>query len=462
MAQYRISDESQSFVRLFPPEIAAALVHANSRDRLVEVVLDLGRPPVARFVDRELTLLDREVSPADIEHVTQAVSGFDADNRAGVPRALHRISAIRSKRGEVVGTTCRVGRAVYGIAAIVEDLALRGRSILVVGRPGSGKTTLLRDIARILSKKRRVIVVDTSNEIGGDGNIPHQAIGRARRMQVSQPANQYEVMIEAVENHNPEAIIIDEIGREAETHAARTIAERGVQLVATAHGGDLEGVLKNPVVSDLIGGLQTVVLSDEEARRRGTQKTVSERRYTPSFDVVVEIQGRNSFFIYEDVAAAVDAILQGTPLSPEHRSWNERGEIVKEKGGTPDTSMAATLTNRNGQAAKRGDGSWIEKARTAVYPTRQLRIVSEIVPATIRLFPLGVSRRLLYKAIRAAEAPIHVVREVEEADVVLTLRDLFHKSDPCLVYAEQENIPVHVVKTNAQGQIEAAIANLLQ
>ncbi len=282
MKQRKITDDLQALMEVLPLETAKALEEADNSDNLIEIVMDLGRTPKARFVEEEVPLSEREVTHEDIDYVVTRIGDFDADNRAGLERTLHRISGIRNRRGQVVGLTCRVGRAVYGTIDIIQDLIESEKSVLLLGKPGIGKTTMLREAARILAEKKRVVIVDTSNEIGGDGDVPHPAVGMARRMQVAKPSLQHEVMIEAVENHNPEVIVIDEIGRELEALAARTIAERGVQLIATAHGRTLENLLLNPTLSDLIGGIESVTLSDEEARRRGTQKTVLERRSPPT------------------------------------------------------------------------------------------------------------------------------------------------------------------------------------
>ena len=335
MVQKKITDDLPVLLAVLPKKYADAVTEANNSDNLLEIILDLGRVPVARFVDREMELSQEEVKRAEIDDVLARIGEFDADNRAGIERTLHRISAIRNKHGVVVGLTCRVGRAVYGTIDIIQDLVESGKSLLLLGKPGIGKTTMLREAARILAEKMRVVIVDTSNEIGGDGDVPHPAVGRARRMQVATPSLQHEVMIEAVENHNPEVIVIDEIGRELEAAAARTIAERGVQLVATAHGRTLENLLLNPTLSDLIGGIESVTLSDEEARRRGTQKTVLERRSPPTFDVLIELQERDLLVVHPDVAAAVDALVRGIALQPEIRSRDEKGEIHIQKPSQP-------------------------------------------------------------------------------------------------------------------------------
>ena len=328
--QKRITDDLHALMAVIPPHIGEALNAANRTDDLLEVILDLGRVPTARYVDTEVVLSPDEISRADIDYLVTRIGDFDADNRAGMERTLHRISCIRNRRGQIVGLTCRVGRAVYGTIDIIQDIVESGKSILMLGRPGVGKTTMLREAARILADKKRVVIVDTSNEIGGDGDVPHPAVGRARRMQVREPSLQHEVMIEAVENHNPEVIVIDEIGRELEAQAARTIAERGVQLIGTAHGNSLENLMLNPTLADLIGGIESVTLSDEEARRRGTQKTVLERRAPPTFDVLIEIQERERLAVHHDVALAVDTFLRGRARAPELRYRDESGEVQVE------------------------------------------------------------------------------------------------------------------------------------
>jgi stage III sporulation protein SpoIIIAA len=316
-----VADDLNALLHVLPPRIHHALAQQTDNSELLEVVLDLGRLPEARYPQREMVLCTAEASQSDIEYVVSRISSFSGDNRAGIERTLHRISAIRNRDGRVIGLTCRVGRAVFGTVRIIQDLVESGKSVLLLGRPGIGKTTMLREVARVLAEdlKKRVVVVDTSNEIAGDGDIPHPAIGHARRMQVPTPTMQHAVMIEAVENHMPEVIIVDEIGTSLEAEAARTIAERGVQLVGTAHGNNLENLVLNPTLSDLIGGIQSVTLGDEEARRRRTQKSILERKAPPTFHIVVEIQERDRVVIHPDVAEAVDAILHGNPQKSEVR-----------------------------------------------------------------------------------------------------------------------------------------------
>ena len=336
-------DDLDALLTSLPPEIVDAVHALPDRTALIEVVMDLGRRPEARFPDAEVTLLDREIVEADIGYVVEHIGTFGDDNRAGIERTLHRISAIRNRNGKIVGLTCRIGRAVYGTIEIINDFVETGKSILIMGRPGIGKTTMLREAARVLADDmgKRVVVVDTSNEIAGDGDIPHPAIGKARRMQVRTPSLQHEVMIEAVENHMPQVIVIDEIGTELEAQAARTIAERGVQLIGTAHGNNLDNLMLNPTLSDLIGGIQSVTLGDEEARRRRTQKSVLERKAPPTFDVIVEIQDRERVAVHADVADTVDAMLRGDPVAPELRWRDEEG--VHRSQGRPRPSPREQL-----------------------------------------------------------------------------------------------------------------------
>src|ERR671939_445970 len=328
-----MTDDLDQLLEVLPPHICDPLEALQDRRDLLEVVMDLGREPEARLPGREVLLSTHAVRDEDIDYVVQRIGAFGDDNRAGIERTLHRISAIRNREGRIVGITCRVGRAVFGTVAIIRDIVESGRSTLMMGRPGVGKTTLLREAARVLADdlRKRVMIVDTSNEIGGDGDIPHPAVGRARRMQVPTPSAQHAVMIEAVENHMPEVIVIDEIGTELEAGAARTIAERGVQLVATAHGNTLENLMLNPTLSDLIGGIQSVTISDEEARRRGTQKSVLERKAPPTFDVVVEIQNWSHVAVHENVSEVIDGILRGQPVVPTVRRRGPNGEVLIEE-----------------------------------------------------------------------------------------------------------------------------------
>lgn len=459
----QITDDLNSLLASLPPEITLAIHEIGRPSDLIEVILDLGRVPTARYADGEYTLSDKEVTQEQIDLVVLQVGDFDADNRAGIERTLHRISGIRNRRGEVVGLTVRVGRAIFGTIDIVRDIIESGKSVLFLGRPGVGKTTMLREAARVLAENKRVVIVDTSNEIGGDGDIPHPAVGKARRMQVPTPSLQHEVMIEAVENHNPEVIVIDEIGRELEAQAARTIAERGVQLIGTAHGITLDNLLLNPTLSDLIGGIESVTLSDEEARRRGTQKTVLERRAPPTFDVLIELQDRSTMMIHNDVGIAVDSLLRGRPVLPEVRRRNEHGEIVVERA--PDPAYSAAPDNgRRGRRGEPGDGgrsraSQINPVGAPGYE-RDIDEVDqriEVAPAprkSLRVYAYGVARNRLIESARRFKLPLSVVDTLEEADALLTLKNFYRRRPRLVSDAEQRGIPIYVIRSNTVSQME--------
>jgi len=465
MTQRRITDDLPALFAVLPDEYLGPVKENNNLDDLLEIIMDLGRIPKARFVDREIDISGKEVKREQIDEVVSRIGEFDADNRAGIERTLHRISAIRNKHGGVIGLTCRVGRAVYGTIDIIEDLVESGKSILLLGRPGIGKTTMLREAARILAERTRVVIVDTSNEIGGDGDVPHPAVGRARRMQVAQPSLQHEVMIEAVENHNPEVIVIDEIGRELEAEAARTIAERGVQLVATAHGRTLENLLLNPTLSDLIGGIESVTLSDEEARRRGTQKTVLERRAPPTFDVLIELQERDRLVVHEDVAAAVDTLLRGFTLQPEIRFRDENDEIHIQK-----PERRPVMTPASAQGLRRAFPNEVEKQRS---PVRSIDRVSPGIPEqqeqqfsepaslkTVAVYPYGVARNRLEQSTKRLGVPVKLVRDLRQADVLITLKSYYRKRQRPILNAEEQGVPIYVLRSNSINQMEQALVDL--
>ena len=616
-------DDLDALLTALPREIVDAVHALPEKEALIEVVLDLGRRPEARFPDSEVALLDREINESDIAHVVEHIGTFGDDNRAGIERTLHRISAIRNRSGKIVGLTCRIGRAVYGTIEIIGDFVDSGKSILIMGRPGIGKTTMLREAARVLADDlgKRVVVVDTSNEIAGDGDIPHPAIGKARRMQVRTPSLQHEVMIEAVENHMPQVIVIDEIGTELEAQAARTIAERGVQLIGTAHGNNLDNLMLNPTLSDLIGGIQSVTLGDEEARRRRTQKSVLERKAPPTFDVIIEIQDRERVTVHSDVAETVDSMLRGDSVAPElrwrdeegvHRSqarprpspreqigaerfaglvgsgqpwrmepgWRGdggyRGGGYRDAGGSGGAGGAGGAGFRSGyrpgasggwrqtrggsgrEPAPRGsqseggatgvlpgerfalppnggrvvgvrlddppfvsgeiaDRGPLERGAPAVVDTRAkdarelerqkawrdqaskaltahnaeeglapvnaddldddddalLPIGIEegengeavLVPGgsplpTLRVLPQGISRKRLESAIRDLQLPVQIARDVDDADVVMTLRNEYKQKTPMLREAEERALPIYVLKSNTVPQMQSSLTSI--
>lgn len=486
MTRRQITDDLDALLGVLPEDVQTAVREHNNSSDLLEIILDLGRVPTTRLVNEEVVLLEREIDKDDLDYVVGRLRDFDEDNRAGIERSLHRISAIRNRRGDVVGLTLRVGRAVYGTIDIIEDLIQDGKSLLILGRPGVGKTTLLREAARILAEKNRVVIVDTSNEIGGDGDVPHPAVGRARRMQVATPSMQHEVMIEAVENHNPQVIVIDEIGRELEAKAARTIAERGVQLIGTAHGNSLENLLLNPTLSDLVGGIESVTLSDEEARRRGTQKTVLERRSPPTFDVLVEIQSRSQFAVHRDVASAVDSLLRGYPMEPEQRTRSDDGQIHVSQPPQPQrpgvgrrnepapargssrlgaqvAAPAQTRTPRRREPAAQAEPDEAY-ARTKVANTDAApsapRSASSLQP--VRIYPFGVARNRLMNAAKHVGVPVIPVKDPSEADVLVTLRTYYRKRQRPIVDAEQRGMPVYVLRANTVAQMERFLSGIFE
>lgn len=425
------TDDIDLLLRVLPPPLADALGQHHDLSQLIEIVLDLGRVAEARFPNGRVWLAEDIVTREDLSRACDPLGRFSGDNRAGIERTLHRISAIRNRSNEIIGLTCRVGRAIHGTVEIIRDVIESGRSTLLLGRPGVGKTTLLREAARVLSDDagKRVIVVDTSNEIAGDGDIPHPAIGRARRMQVATPSKQHAVMIEAVENHMPEVIVIDEIGTEAEAAAARTIAERGVQLVATAHGHSLENLLSNPTLSDLLGGIESVTLGDDEARRRRTQKTILERRQPPTFDVLVEIQDQNRLAVHHDVARVVDAMLRKQAAAPEIR--------LRSPDGTVEVRPAPVVPRA-----------------TEARPSRTRR-------KPLRIYPYAVGEERVTRAIRALRAPISVARSLKNADLVLTLRTYARRQPPKLQEAISRHLPIHLLRNQSVAHIEAFLSELL-
>ena len=496
---------------MLPPAVRQALAAPAARDSLLEVVLDLGRMPEARYPGRAVALAGQPVERADLAAVVNQLGAFGGDNRAGIERTLHRISAIRNRTGEVVGLTCRVGRAVFGTVVMVRDLLDSGHSLLLMGRPGVGKTTALREIARVLADEldKRVIVIDTSNEIAGDGDIPHPAIGRARRMQVARPELQHQVMIEAVENHMPEVIVIDEIGTELEAQAARTIAERGVILVATAHGNELANLIKNPTLSDLVGGIQSVTLGDEEARRRRTQKTVLERAAEPTFPLAVEMHTRDRWLVHTDVARTVDALLRGQSVRPQVRELGADGQVRLQ--------LSAAVV---GLAGPEAPAPWPPAARAAVGPRLAQRPLPPLearraapgavtpgqVPASgasasgspapgasasalvspvgeppeqflegalidgqlpagsnlpLRVYGAGIGRSLLEQVSRARRLPVESVGSVELADVVLSVRQQLGRDPHVRRQAQELGIPILVIKSASMPQIQRGLERLL-
>ncbi|WOD38818.1 R3H domain-containing nucleic acid-binding protein [Nodosilinea sp. E11] len=486
-------DDLDQILSILPPSIRAKLIHHAQRQTLIEVVLDLGRLPEARFFESVEYLSADPVTHADLDHCIKRVGSFGGDNRAGIEKTLHRISAIRNRSGEVIGLTCRVGRAIFGTIGMIRDLVETGQSILMLGRPGVGKTTALREIARVLADdlQKRVVIIDTSNEIAGDGDIPHPAIGRARRMQVARPEEQHRVMIEAVENHMPEVIVIDEIGTELEALAARTIAERGVQLVGTAHGNRLENLIKNPTLSDLIGGIQSVTLGDEEARRRGSQKSVLERKAPPTFDIAVEMLERQRWAVHDDVTMTIDNLLRGRQPGLQIRTVDEHQKVIITHE-LPGSGREVAKPSRSGMGwraagqmvpppgnstiAQRGLGNGtIRPLGQAFSPepttdpmfahlldtTNNTDIVGPNGEDALRLYPYGLSRHQLERVIQTLHMPVVITKDLDQADAVIALRSHAKAQAKLKQMAQGRHIPVHLVKANSIPQITRALQRLL-
>lgn len=480
MVNVKAREDLNTLLRLLPQSIREHLGDLGREDDLLEVVMDLGRPPTARFVDGEVVVREAEISQAEIDQVVSSIGDFDDDNRAGIARTLHRISGIRNRRGQVVGLTCRVGRAVYGTVDIINDIVDEGHSILLLGRPGVGKTTMLREMARILAEKKRVVIVDTSNEIGGDGDIAHPAVGRARRMQVPKPSHQHETMIEAVENHSPEVIVIDEIGRQQEAAAARTINERGVQLIGTAHGNTLENLLLNPTLSDLVGGIESVTLSDEEARRRGTQKTVLERRAPPTFDVLIEIQERERLLVHRDVTDSVDRMLRGEPLELELR-YRDGQDAVQMERQTMVTSSPAVTGRRGGRGLRNGSSNdrqsrahprsngerdrdqrdYGGRKRDGYQPVPTGQEDENAQPKQLKIYAYGVARNRLKDAAKRLGVRVALVDSLADADVLVTLKSYYRRRRRLINDAEQMQRPIYVLRANTINQMERFLAEVM-
>ena len=438
--EHRVTDDLDRLLAVLPPSFQPHLATAAQREGLLEVVLDLGRTAEARYLNGCVDLGSKPISGEDLQFVIDQLGAFGGDNRAGIAGTLHRISALRNRSGVVIGLTCRVGRSVSGTVAMVRDLLDSAQSLLLLGPPGVGKTTALREIARVLADEfaKRVVVIDTSNEIAGDGDVPHPAIGRARRMQVAKPQWQHRVMIEAVENHMPQVIVIDEIGTAEEALAARSIAERGVQLVATAHGNALENLLRNPTLSDLVGGIQAVTLGDDEARRRGSRKAVLERSAAPTFPLAVEMHSRSRWLVHADVAATVDRLLRGDAAQPEIRSVDSKGCLRVEQ------TLPRLL---------------LRPAKPVLKP-----VLKPLQPTTapLRVYCCGIAPRLVLQAARSRHWPVQLADELPLADAVLAGRQQLGLNPEVRREARDGGVPIHVIKANSLTQVQRALERLLR
>ena len=435
------------------PQKVVSNIACNDMNEVIEIVLDIGRVPEIRYAGGKIQKLSCEVvNDDDINFVTSRIQEFTHDNRTGIPGTLHRISAIRNRQGKVVGLTCRIGRVVTGTIACIKDFCVQGKSILFLGPPGVGKTTKLREISRLVADElaKRVVIVDTSNEIAGDGDVPHPAVGSARRMQVAQPELQKDIMIEAVENHTPEVIVVDEIGTEAEAQAARTIAERGVMLIATAHGNCLESLIKNPTLSDLVGGIQSVTLGDDEAKRRASQKTVLEREKQPTFDIVIEILDRNTLAVYKNTSEAVDYILRGWPIRPEIRKVEQDDKInTKLEQNEPIVQTMQKVNIKDEQQDNSLNFSF----------SRQ-NYVEQVKPLK-KLYLYAVSRTIVEKIIERLDLNVELTRNVEDADIVIAHKNFAKGGAKILNTAKEYRVQIFYVKTNSMAQIQKVLKDAL-
>lgn len=456
MSSLQFQNDLDRLVAVLPDKVRKYVSYAQMED-VIEIVLDIGRTPEVRHSGGRIEYLGEEVvTEEDISYITQRIQDFTSDNRSGIPGTLHRISAIRNRQGKVIGLTCRIGRVVTGTIACIKDICMMGKSILFLGRPGVGKTTKLREISRLVADElgKRVVVVDTSNEIAGDGDTPHPAIGHARRMQVSQPQYQKDIMIEAVENHTPEVIVVDEIGTEEEAQAARTIAERGVMLIATAHGNSLESLIKNPTLSDLVGGVQSVTLGDDEARRRSSKKTVLEREKQPTFDIVIEILDRNTLAVYKDTAEAVDYILRGWPIRPEIRKVDKT--YVEEAKPKQEAKPEPSITEQINALEQK-----INPSDSLKYSFSRQKYVEDVKNFK-KIYLYAVSRTIVEKVIERLDLNAEITRNLDEADIVIAHKNFAKGGAKILSTANDYRLQIFFVKTNSMAQIQKVLKDALQ
>jgi len=456
MSSLQFQNDLDRLTEVLPEKVKKYVSYEKMED-VIEIVLDIGRTPEIRHSGGKIDYLgDEFVEEEDINYITQRLQEFTSDNRSGIPGTLHRISAIRNRQGKIIGLTCRIGRVVTGTIACIKDICMMNKSILFLGRPGVGKTTKLREISRLVADElgKRVVIVDTSNEIAGDGDTPHPAIGHARRMQVTQPEYQKDIMIEAVENHTPEVIVVDEIGTEAEAQAARTIAERGVMLIATAHGNSLENLIKNPTLSDLVGGIQSVTLGDDEAKRRASQKTVLEREKQPTFDVVIEILDRNTLAVYKDTAEAVDYILRGWPIRPEIRKVDKTYDSPQEAELKEEPKIADIPQEINKLEKK------IEPTDSLKFSFSRQKYVEDVKNFK-KIYLYAVSRTIVEKVIERLDLNAEITRSIEDADIVIAHKNFAKGGAKVLSTANDYRLQIFYVKTNSMAQIQKVLKEAL-
>jgi stage III sporulation protein SpoIIIAA len=452
-----IDKDLNKLINIFPSHIRSALNLNPSKQNLIEIILDLGRKPEARFISGPELISEQTVSWQDLDYCVNQLGNFSDDNRAGIERTLHRISCIRNRQGAIIGLTCRVGRSIYGTITAIRDLIQTGKSILVLGKPGVGKTTVIREMARILSDEmeKRVVIIDTSNEIAGDSDIPHVGIGRARRMQVSKTELQHQVMIEAVENHMPEVIIIDEIGTEAEALAAKTIGERGVQLIGTAHGNDLESLLKNPVLTDLIGGVQYVTLSDDEARRRSSQKSIQERKAPPAFELAIEINERENWIVHQKVDDSVDSLLQGYQPTLQSRIIDSDYKKIVQIQVPTKTSYFNIKRNKIKWRKEKIDSKIVEKKE-------KTKLKNKNQNKTYYFYSYSLSKSNVLKNANILNFNIKPTTNLNKIDFILALESAAKNNRNLKKISKQLNLPIVTVKNNTVLQIIQTLYHMLK
>ena len=449
-----VNNDLEKLIENLPFFLQEYLNKHVSKDQLIEIILDLGRRPEARFISGPEYLSQKIVSWQDIDYITKRISKFSNENRAGIERTLHRISCIRNRQFLINGLTCRVGRAVFGTISVVRDLLEYEQSVLILGKPGVGKTTIIREIARVLADEmeKRVIIIDTSNEIAGDSDIPHSGIGRARRMQVAKTELQHQVMIEAVENHMPQVIIIDEIGTELEVLAARTIAEKGVQLVGTTHGNCLENLIKNPPLADLIGGIQYVTLSDDEAKRRGTQKSILERKAYPAFEIIIEINDQTSWTIHEDVKNSVDLFLRGNFTIGQLRQFSltDKVMITSKRFQNPQNLLIKNSNNltESGQLASK---NWV--LINKIKDEKSLRLKSK----KLVIYPYSLSNNLLKEVLLKMDFKFVLTNEIRKANLIIGLKKHLKQNFKLISLAKQKDIPIYSLNQVSFYQVSKLI-----
>lgn len=449
-----MNNDLEKLIENLPFFLQEHLNQHSSKNQLIEIVLDLGRRPEARFISGPEYLSQKLISWQDIDYMTKRVSKFSNENRAGIERTLHRISCIRNRQFLINGLTCRVGRAIFGTISIIRDLLESRKSILILGKPGVGKTTIIREIARVLADEmeKRVIIIDTSNEIAGDSDIPHSGIGRARRMQVAKTELQHQVMIEAVENHMPEVIIIDEIGTELEVLAARTIAEKGVQLVGTTHGNCLENLIKNPSLADLIGGIQYVTLSDDEAKRRGTQKSILERKAYPAFEIIIEINQQNSWTIHEEVQNSVDLFLRGNFIVSQVRQFSlvEKVRIKSKRFQNTQNSLLKTSSNLN-NSLPLTQKNWSSINQLKDDKTLKLKSKKLII------YSYSISSNLLKEVLLKMGFKFVLTNEIQRAELIIGLKKHLKQNFKLINLAKQRHIPIYSLNQISFYQVSKLI-----